>query len=303
MITDDLTPAQFRAAFRTEQQCVNYIFRRKYPDGFRCPKCAHDKHYEIEHRGGVWECDGCGYQESAKAGTVFHRSKLPLVTWFRAIFELTISKGGISALELQHRLGIKHYRPAWEMLHKLRAAMGLRDENYELTAEVELDGAVFGKRATGTETKVYIAVESKTTRIGEKPIAGFAKARVVGSFNQDEIKFFATRAIAPLAEVKTDGGVEVNGVERGTDLILNAQIIKGDCEKRDKHLPWVHKLISNIKSSIVGTYHGVSGEYLQLYLDEYIYRFNRRRYRNQLQTRLITACVKTGPYTLPDSTT
>jgi ribosomal protein L37AE/L43A len=300
MKTENQTPQQFRNAFRTEAQCRAYIFSRKYPEGFSCRRCKHDQYHEIQHRGGSWQCQSCGYQESATAWTVFHKTKVPLVKWFQAIGEITIAKGGISAVELQHRLGLGTYRAAWSLLHKLRCAMGLRDEKYQLKDEVELDGAVFGRRTTGTETKVYIAIESKEVDSKTRPKVGFAKATVVESFDGEQVRDFGVRNLEPLTEVRTDGGPEVEGLEKDSDLVLNAQVMNGDRKKLDKHLPWVHTLISNIKSALVGTYHGVSRKYLQLYLDEYIYRFNRRWCRFELQTRLVTACLAAGPSWLAD---
>ena len=190
MKTESLTPQQFRNAFRTEEQCRAYVFARKYPEGFACRHCGHDQYHEVQHRGGSWQCRKCGYQESATAWTIFHKTKVPLVKWFQAIGEITIAKGGISAVELQHRLGLGTYRAAWSLLHKLRCAMGLRDEAYQLKDEVELDGAVFGHRSTDTETKVYIAVESKDTGDASRPRVGFAKATVVESFVQEAVREF-----------------------------------------------------------------------------------------------------------------
>jgi len=298
MKTVSLTPAQFRQAFRTETQCRAFVFARKYPDGFTCKHCSHAKHHEIERRG-CWECAKCGYQESAKAGTLFHKSKLPLTTWFQAIFEITIRKGGISALELQHRLGRTRYQPVWEMLHKLRVAMMVRDERYQLKGEVELDGAIFGRKITGTATKVYLAVESKTVAGAKRPIPGYAKALVSGRFTKDKIGKFAKRYLGPHTKVRTDGGVEVHGVKAVQVVTLNRKVMAGNQQRLDKHLPWVHTLISNTKSALVGTHHGVSAPYLQLYLSEQTYRFNRRRVRNQLQTRLVTAAVDFGKWRSP----
>jgi hypothetical protein len=294
MITPNITPLQFLNAFRTHQQCMEYLFQRKFPNGFSCRKCGHTKHTEHAHRGGCWECLECGYQETAKAGTVLHKSKVPLVKWFRAIYEITISKGGVSAVELQYKLGFGSYRTAWELLHKLRCAMGLRDTKYQVGDAVEFDAALFGHRVSKTQCKVYLAVESKKNRKG-RPCAGFAKAQVVDSTNQLTAKDFVNQNIRPLTEVKVDGGTDLGKLEADTDVVLNAQVMAGNKQKLDRHLPWVHKVISNMKSSIIGTFHGVSAKYMQLYLDEYLYRFNRRWCREQLQLRLVNACIECPP--------
>ena len=291
MKTKEFTPIKYERQFRTEKQCINYVFNQKYPDGFNCKKCGCNEYYEIDHRGGSWECKSCRYQESAKKDTLFEGSHLPLLTWFKAIYEITVSKGGISAVELKYKLNIGSYKTALSLLHKLRAVMGLRDEKYFIGGLIELDGASFGHKITGTEAKVYISVESKKNSKG-KPCAGFAKAKVIDNFNKDDAKIFSTQNIKEGSVVKTDGGVELPGLEEDRAIIIDSKTMNNDSKKLDSHLPWVHKLISNIKSFIIGTYHGVSIKHLQLYLDEYLYRFNRRLWPKQLQTRLINACIE-----------
>jgi hypothetical protein len=294
MQTPNLTPKQFLQAFRTHKQCMEYMFKVKYPNGFACKKCRHDKFYEVEHRGGSWMCQACGYQESAKAGTLFHRSKIRLLDWFRAIYEITVSKGGISATELQFKLGIRAYDTVWGMLHKLRRAMGFRDEKYQLKDTVELDAALFGHQVSATQVKVYLAVESRITSKGRKA-SGFAKAQVVDSTNALSARGFVTKNIEPLSEIRTDAGPDLVGLEAGAEIVLNAKVMSRNKKELDAHLPWVHKLISNIRSAIIGTHHGVSAKHMQRYLDEYLYRFNRRWFREQLQLRLLNACVAYHP--------
>lgn len=304
MITLGMTVAQFHQAFRTDKQCIKYLMERKYPDGFRCRKCGHKEHYFVSHRGGCWECQSCGYQESAKSGTLFHKSKIPLRKWFQGILEFTISKGGIAATELQSRLGFGCYETAWQMLQKLRMAMDNRDEQYKLQDMIEFDGACFGNRCKkrgGRKSKFYLAVESKT--FGEDKVAvGFAKMARVERFSKKAVEQFMEDHVVPTTTVKTDGGTEIRDGLANVYVEHDAQLMHGFKSRLERHLPWVHRLTGNIKAKLIGIYHGVSPKYVNRYVAEYLYRFNRRWCREQLQTRMITACLTSGPITYTDVT-
>jgi ribosomal protein L37E len=282
---------------------MKYLFKRKYPEGFKCRRCGHDKHDLIQHRSGSFECRHCGYQESAKSGTIFHKSKIPLRKWFQGILEFTISKGGISATELQVRLGFGCYETAWQMLHKLRMAMGNRDRQYKLQDVIEFDGASFGNRCKGSgkKSKFYLAVESKPLLNGKTGV-GFAKTLRVDRFSTKGVERFVENNIASNTKVKTDGAVEIRDGMAGAPVEHNAVPMYGFKGQLEKHLPWVHRLTGNIKAKLIGVYHGVSPKYVDRYVAEYLYRFNRRWCREQLQTRMITACLETGPVTYADVT-
>lgn len=304
MITLTMTPAQFRQAFRTDRQCMKYIFERKYPEGFKCRKCGHEEYGFIKARGGSWQCKKCRYQESAKAETLFHKSKIPLKKWFEGIFEFTVSKGGISATELQARLGFGCYETAWQMLHKLRIAMSKRDQNYKLEDVIEFDGSSFGNRdkAKGDKkSKFYIAVENKTSA-ENKDYSGFAKNLKTDGFNRKGVKKFMEDHVKPESKVKTDGAWTIQDGAKDVDIELDSVPMYGFKGQLDKHLPWVHRLMGNIKAKLGGVYHGVSPKYVDRYIDEYLYRFNRRWWGKQLQTRMITACLESGPITYADTT-
>lgn len=303
MRTLGMTVAQFRQAFRTEGQCRHYLWARKYPTGFRCRRCAHPTYYPIAHRGGCWECRACGYQESVKAGTLFHRSKIPLRTWFQGILEFTVSKGGISALELQARLGFGCYETAWQMLQKLRLAMGQRDRQYTVGDLLELDGATFGNRRgkDGPWQKFYVAVETRPLGT-PRGAAGFAQMVPVPRSGQGAVAAFTTAHMRPRSTVKTDAAVDLAWGLAACPVRQEAQPMYDWPSRLNRHLPWVHRLIGNIKVTLRGISHGVSPKYAARYVAEYLYRFNRRWWREQLQTRLITACLTIGPVAYADVT-
>jgi ribosomal protein L37AE/L43A len=298
-MTQAFTPKQFRMAFRTEKQCREYLLRLKHPDGFRCRKCHHTVCHDIAHRS-AWQCAGCGYQESAKAGTVFHKSKVTLVNWFRAIFELTVSKGGISAVELQSRLGLGSYKTAWGMLHKLREAMAKREAtSRKLAGTVELDGALIGRRAQGNQAAVYVAIEVTENKAG-KPCAGRLRAARVDKFRREDAFWFIEENIADGTTVRTDATNEIRSVAEHLDIELVQKGTYREKERLSSWLPWMHRILSNFKAAMHGVYHGVSAKYLEAYLAEYAYRFNRCGKRQELQSRLLHACAACGPVTLAD---
>jgi predicted RNA-binding Zn-ribbon protein involved in translation (DUF1610 family) len=132
MSYSELNLLVFQKRFRTERACAKALERMRWPEGFVCPKCGHRHGYRIA-RGRLMACAGCRYQVSLTAGTIFHKTRTPLVTWFWALYLVSQDKGGGSALRLSKQLGL-HYKTAWLMLHKIRQAMGDRNRRYPLHA-------------------------------------------------------------------------------------------------------------------------------------------------------------------------
>ena len=153
---------EFEKKFSTEEQCRAYLQKKRWPNGFVCPKCG--ARHAVALSNGLFQCSKCRHQTSVTAGTVLHRSHLPLTKWFLAIYFVSQDKRGISAVELQARLGVT-YKTAWYVLSRIRKAMGQRDDAYRLENEIEFDDAFFGgptvgkKRGRGTEkAKVFVAL-------------------------------------------------------------------------------------------------------------------------------------------------
>ena len=165
--------AEFRARFADNDRCREYLARLKWPEGFRCAHCSGDRAYFLPSKRVVHECAGCGRQVSVIAGTIFEQSKKPLVLWFRAIFEVTASKQGVSAAELQRKLGLGSYQTAWSWLTKIRTAM-VRPNREPLSGEVEIDesyvgGPEPGKPGRAAEDKAIVAAAVEKRG---KPIRG-----------------------------------------------------------------------------------------------------------------------------------
>lgn len=209
---------------------------------------------------------------------------------------MSSQKTGVSIQGLQRLLGIKSYRTAWSMAHKVRKAMADRDASYQLANLVEMDDSYFGpsgrgQRGRGSKGKVpvVVAVENR----GKKP--GFAAMRVVDNLKSAHIAHFAQSKIKEQQTVRTDGYVSYYCLS-GYGYELDMRIV-GNGPNASKELPWVHTLIANVKSMLRGAHHGVSHKYLQRYLDEFCYRFNRRYWPSQLFNRLLKAALVTPAVT------
>jgi hypothetical protein len=220
-----------------------------------------------------------------------------MLIWLRAICLMTQGKRGVSALELQAELEMKSYGTAWGMLHKIREALRQRDDRYKLNDIIELDGGVFGRRQTGNQTEVLVAVESKDwidDKGRKKSRAGFAKV-LVTSETKKEAQKFVDGAVDENATLHTDNSPSFANLE---NVDVEYKTVGTDKELLDSWLPWVHKFISNAKSWIVGTHHGVEAKYLAPYLSEYTFRFNRRHDPDSMFFRALGACVRATPMTL-----
>jgi hypothetical protein len=219
-----------------------------------------------------------------------------LLTWLKIICLVTQGKRGVSALELKADLEMKSYGTAWTLLHKIREALRQRDARYKLHDVIELDGAVFGKRQTGDQTEVLMAVETKSwvdEKGRRKSKAGFAKI-MVAKETKKEAQKFVDEAIEKDSMVNTDGSPSLIHLK---NVDVDYQVVGSNQEIVDQWLPWVHKFISNAKSWIVGTHHGVEAKYLSQYLAEYTFRFNRRHDPDTLFFRALGACVHAKPTT------
>jgi transposase-like protein len=292
---------QFQKRFSREDFCLKHLVKLRWPDGFVCPRCGHDK-AGFHSKRKLLQCKGCRYQASATAGTIFHRTKIPLRKWFWFIFLISSQKTGVSIQGLQRLLGIKSYKTAWTMAHKVRKAMADRDASYQLANLVEMDDSYFGpsgrgKRGRGSKGKVpvVVAVENR----GKKP--GFAAMRVVDNLKSAHIAHFAQSKIKEQQTVRTDGYVSYYCLT-GYGYELDMRIV-GNGPNASKELPWVHTLIANVKSMLRGAHHGVSHKYLQRYLDEFCYRFNRRYWPSQLFNRLLKAALVTPAVTYAELST
>lgn len=294
----DVDLVTFQKHFASEEACRERLFKLRWPEGFRCPRCGCDSAYFLEKRM-LYQCTGCKYQTSLTAGTVMHKTRTPLVKWFWAIYLVSTDKRGLSALALSAKVEIGN-KCAWTMLHKIRKAMEARDSEYQLAGLIQVDDAFFNggvskggdKRGRGTNKSPVIVMAA----VRDEAIT-FAKMEVVDTVDSDQIKSVLAEHIAPNQTIRSDGFPAYNAVTE-INLTHDKQVIyPKDGPPRYDVLKWVNILVSNAKAFILGTYHGVKKKHLQRYLDEFCYRFNRRFWPGQAFDRLLLACSRSGTVT------
>lgn len=289
------TFAEFAALFPDDDACAKHLEKSRWPDGFRCPRCGAEAFTRLSTRA-LFECHGCGRQTSVTAGTALAHTKVPLRTWFYALWVVTRRKKGTSALALQRETGIGCYATALYLLHKVRQVVADAEE-LELDGIVELDETILagkgmgpGKRLGVNGAFIIAAVErvEYVDRRGRPACrAGLARAAVVGAPDADCAQEFVEETIAIGATVVTDGGPEFERlVYSGVNHDSHQQDRVGAVA--DKHLQKVHTLFSNLKTWLVGIFHGVSRKHLPRYIDEFIFRLNRRNLGPPLFDRLIS---------------
>jgi hypothetical protein len=280
----------------TEEKVRRWIWRCRFGGkDFICPRCEGESFWQHKAKAEIRQCDYCRKQVRLRAGTVFENSKLSLLTWIRAIGLMMQGKRGISALELQRHLGLSEHS-AWLMLHKIRKGLGQRDESYPLRGVLEVDGAVFGKKARENQKEVLVAVETREwvdEKGRKKEKAGFAKVKVAAESKQ-EAQEFVDQAIQRGSLLNTDGSPSLRDL-KGFDV--DYQVTANDPIVLNRWLPWVHRWIANAKAWVNGTHHGVLAKYLDNYLSEFAYRFNRRHDPDSLFHRALTACALGKPIT------
>jgi len=289
------TLAQFQRRFASEEACRAYLAASRWPDGYRCPRCHHSEALELPGRL-LWRCLACGYDTSVTAGTVLHRTRTPLTQWFWAAYLVTTHTPGLSALQLQRQLGIARYETAWVMLHKLRRAM-IGPEREPLHTEVEVDEAYVGGpeaglrggRALVNKALVVAAVEVRGKGSGR------VRLQVVPDASGLSLAGFVKANVEAGALVKTDGWQGYAPLQGAG--YRHRPRTQGDPHRGTKLLPRVHRVLGNLQTWLRGTHHGVGHKHLQVYLDEFTFRFNRRRTPQAAFQTLLGLGAQRGPTT------
>jgi len=293
-VTEDYprTLLDLEQRFSNEEACKQYLFALRWPEGFVCPRCGGKAVWPMNR--GLWLCGKCRYQVSVTVGTVFQDSHLPLVTWFRAMWYVTSQKNGMSALGLQRVLGLSSYKTAWAMLHKLRRAM-VRPGRDRLRGMVEVDETYWGSEEEGvigrqTEKKALIVVAAEEDGKG----IGRIRMRHIPDVTKASLHGFIAEAVEPGNTVRTDGLPAYLGLK---GYVHDRQVQRHQPEG-EHLLPRVHQVVSLLKRWLLGTHQGAIGhEHLEYYLDEFTFRFNRRRSasRGKLFYRLVQQAVQVEP--------
>jgi transposase-like protein len=287
------TLMELEGRFADDSSCRSYLFALRWPTGFVCPRCGGRAAWCMNR--GLWLCGGCRHQASVTAGTIFQDSHLPLTTWFRAMWYVTSQKNGASALGLQRVLGLGSYKTAWAMLHKLRRAM-VRPGRDGLTGVVEVDETYWGGREEGvvgrqTQDKALIAIAAEENGKG----IGRVRLRRIPDASRQSLHGFIWQSVEPGSTVRTDGLRAYLGLE---GYLHDRRVQRLDPEVADKLMPRVHRVASLLKRWLLGTHQGAIGhDYLDYYLDEFTFRFNRRKStsRGKLFFRLAQQAVQIDP--------
>ena len=289
----------FEARFADDAACAAHLSARRWPEGFVCSACGGAKGWELKGKRFTWECAGCGKQTSVTAGTVMHRSHLPLRTWFVAAHIVTSHSNGISALQAQ--LGLGSYKTAWPLLHKLRRAMVAPDrsllEDVVEADETEIpfrtkDDPPAGGQGRSPVGKMLIAGAVESSPKGEPRRIRLAP---ITDFSAASLKPFVAGVTAPGATVITDGWSGYAGLP---DHAHEPKVVG----KMAAHvvLRWTHRVFANLKRWALGVYHGLRKAHLGRYLDEFVFRWNRRRHTRAAFDTLLGIGAHLTPATYRD---
>jgi predicted RNA-binding Zn-ribbon protein involved in translation (DUF1610 family) len=303
---DIMNLIKFSALYPDEQSCKAKIKALRDKTGVICAKCGCNRHYWKQDKE-MYECRVCGFRTSLKSGTVMHKSKLPFRYWLLTIHLVTATKKGFSTKEIQRQLAHKRYQPIWCMVHKIRSCMGLRDDEYTLCGTLELDEGFFSvevpedkkdepkKRGRGSQSKakVLVMVESEpdadSADKGKGRKVGYLKMKVISDLKSETITDQAQKHISSKARLDTDDSTSYVDLK---DVVSEHRPVKVvDKKQVGKVFPWVHIAIANAKRWLLANHHCIKEDYLQFYLNEFCYKFNRRCFGQATFDRILLCAI------------
>lgn len=285
-----LTLFEFQSHFYSEEDCFNYLVHQRWPNGFTCPRCKHTDAYKITTRK-LFQCKKCRYQVSVTAGTVFHKLRHSLRTLFWAVYLVSTTKKGISALELKRKLGFKSYQTAWLLLHKIRKSMDSA-HTIVINANVEVDETYVGGSSEGTRGRgaahkklVAVALETNGSYIGNVVFQHVQNA------SNDQLCTFVKEHVNKGVSVTTDGFKSYFSLKNDYKHIVNIR------NNEDKNLRNIHIIISNLKSWLKGIFNRYPAKHIQCYLNEFVFRFNLRFQLENIFNILLGKCINSKTIT------
>ena len=294
-----LPMTEFMDRYGSQEKCEAALAVSRWPTGFVCPACGGPARSSFRREGRMyWQCANCSHQCSLTSDTIFHRSKLPLTSWFLAMHLLTQAKNNVAALELKRHLGV-NYTTAWLVKHKLMEVMRLREDDRQLTGRVEIDDAYLGgqrsggKSGRGSENKVPFVAAVQTTEAGHPHLVCFSQR----PFTKEAFgEFLAKSTVLPLTVVSDGLGCFMISAEQGASHDRTVTGGGKDSVKIEKFRA-VNTVLGNLKTALTGTYHAVKfHKYAARYLGEVQYRFNRRYNLNSILSRLLKVAATTLPH-------
>lgn len=282
------TATEFETRFATEEDCRAYWIEARWGDTPACARCSSTRLWS-ERDGFLFECADCGHQTSLTSGTLLEKTRKPFKTWFRAVFEISARRNGISAKDLQRIMGFGSYKTAWSWLHKLRTAM-VRSDSEPLGPFVQMDEALVGGKGGPHKQLVLVAAEAN------------GRVRLAHAENNDAgtLQQCAGDEIGPQAHVTTDGHAGYS--ETSLDKRHHSPKVQTKTERRENDaLQGCHWTVSLLKRWLLGTHAGaVKPKHLQAYLDEFAFRYNRRKTNGvaRIAARVIEQLVMREPMTM-----
>lgn len=294
----------FTAHFGDEKSCREHFKSERDKQGVVCKKCGSTNHYWKKDKE-CNECKSCRFRTSLRSGTIMEHSNLSFLVWYRAMFLMSTTKKGFSAKEIQRQLGLKRYEPVWSMVHKLRKAMGNRDARYTLEGMIEMDEGYFtvasteieqnqGKRGRGAAGKQNVLVSAESTPLEDMETGvksnhvRYFKAKVLENHQSSEVNEYVADSFDEKSIVFTDKSTSYVDIADYVEMHVTEKSSK---ESTKETLRWVHIFISNAKRNLLGNYHKIKGKYLQSYLNEFLYKLNRRYFGEKLFDRMVVAAI------------
>lgn len=298
-----------------EAECKAAFKENREQQGIVCKSCKSKNEYWWLKSKQLYECKKCGFRMSLKSGTVMENSKLPFQYWFIAIHLMTSTKKTISALEMQRQLGHSYYECIWAMMHKIRLVMGKRDDTYQLTDNTEVDESYYStkyfcqeneftgkteelKRGKGSQRKTAVLVMASEKRIQRKKMKKnqdasysmpkFLKMKVVENGTSEEIKTVSEKGINTTVSIKSDKAKSYPKAFKNYNKLEMYDMSK---HVSGKILPWSSKAITNSKNLLKAIHHAVEDRYLQNYLNEFCFKYNRRYFGEKVFDRMLIAAV------------
>ena len=295
----------FGVHFTDEASCREHFKAQRDEQGVVCMRCGGTDHYWLRNKWS-YQCKACSSRTSLRSGTIMESSKLSFLTWYKTIFLLSTTKKGFSSKEIQRQLGLKRYEPVWAMVHKLRKAMGQREDRYTLEGMIEMDEGYFTIEASGQEHKIQKAGRGSKTKSNVLVMAESTILEDMGTGKVDrQCRYFKAKV---LKDHKADGVNDtlkrtiddehtIVFTDKSTSYVDIADYVELHITEKSREqttketLKWIHIAISNAKRNFVGTYHKIKKKYLQLYLNEFVYKLNRRYFGDRIFDRLGIASI------------
>lgn len=290
-ILKELDRQVFKGRFTCKQDCYDFLAELKWQEGYRCKKCESNIYIKGKQPASR-RCSTCGYDESTTTGTLFHKLKFGIDKAFEMLYEITTSKKGANSLWLAEHFGVNQ-KTAWLFRQKVQLAMK-SSEQYPLEDEVHVDEFEIGTPQAGEQgrsksdkkVRIVIAFEYRDGKSGR----GYAKI----------IEDYSTASLKPIFEthIKNDAQILADGWTGYSPLKEDYPNLKQTLSDKGKNFKMLHIQIRNFKNWLRGVHSYCNKEYLQKYIDEYFYRFNRRNHRKSILDKIIQRCVVHDPVTM-----